>query len=199
MRRLSLLFLAIALVTSVRVTNPDVAVACSCAMVERPMAEAATDPTTSVFTGVAGPLVGAGVAVQLTRWFHGVPPPSGVAVLDPAGFQDPMGGMCGTNPPTAGTEWIFATGRDPMGRYVVNLCTTHAPLDSDQGQTLLAEATTVFGPPIVPELTPPDPVAGSSDPASMVGAIVPIVLVVLFAVSAAAGAFLVFRRRRDDA
>ena len=134
----------------VSLVAPPPTVACSCMQSFQPMLEAKADPTLSVFTGTAGANEAQGVAVRLTRWFRGAIPPSGVAVLDPAGFVDPMGGMCGTTAPTNGTEWIFATGRNAIGRYDVSLCTTHAPLDSDLGRELLAEAVAVFGPPVDP-------------------------------------------------
>ncbi len=194
MRRLGLLILAISLVATVRLAVPGIAVACSCAMLDDPMRAAATDPATSVFTGVAGPQQAAGVAVRLTRWFHGEVPPSGVAVLDPAGFQDPFGGMCGTAAPGAGSEWIFATNRNSIGRYDVNLCTTHAPLDSEAGRELLADAQAVFGPPSVPSAS--DPPTGDTGPAvDGLPAIVPVGLAALFAIGAI-GATLAIARRR---
>jgi hypothetical protein len=208
-RRIGLVLLALALTATVRLAIPEVSVACSCAMPQSPMRAAAGDASVSVFTGVAGPQQAAGVPVTLTRWFQGPPPPSGVAVLDPAGFIDPMGGSCGTNVPWVGTEWIFATGRNAVGRYVVNLCTTHASLDSDAGRALLAEAVAVFGAPMVPEVPSsepepePDPSAepepgAVTDPASLPGSIVPIVLIVLAVAGAAVGVFAVAGRRRTE-
>jgi hypothetical protein len=179
----------------VSLAAPPPTVACSCMQSFQPMLEAKADPTLSVFTGTAGANEAAGVAVRLTRWFRGAIPPSGVAVLDPAGFVDPMGGMCGTNAPTTGTEWIFATGRNAIGRYDVSLCTTHAPLDSDLGRELLAEAVAVFGPPMIPE--PPPPPA-EPDPLSDLGSIVPIGLALVGAVGLALGLFGLARRRRDE-
>lgn len=181
------------------VAFPRPAMACSCFMSEQPMRDAAADGGLSVFTGVAGPLEPIGVAVRITRWFRGDVPPNGIAVLDPVGFQDPMGGMCGTNAPGLGTEWIFVAGRDDVGRYGVSLCTTHAPLDSDQGQALLAEAITVFGPGGVPETvaaSPSPPTSPEGVPAGLVSTVVPIAIAVLFATGLLAGLFVILGPRR---
>lgn len=172
---------------------PPPTVACSCAMPDQPMRAASTDPSISVFTGIAGPLGQAGMPVRLTRWFQGAPPPSGVAVLDPAGFEDPMGGSCGTTAPGAGTEWIFVTGRNSVGRYEVSLCTTHAALDTDWGRDLLTEALAVFGPAVVPE-TPPAP--SDPDPLSTLAAVLPIALAALGALGLIVGLFGLAGRRR---
>lgn len=162
------------------------------------MHAAALDPTSNVFTGRAGSLEQAGVAVQLTGWFRGAAPPAGVAWLDPAGFVDPMGGSCGTNPPTAGTEWIFVATRNTVGRYDMNLCSTAAALDTDQGQELLAEAVDVFGPPTTPAA--PVPTAGADagvDATDLVASVIPILLVALFAAGAILGVVGVIGRRLD--
>ena len=203
MRRLGLLILALALGLGARLALPPLTIACSCAMLDQPMHLAAADPASNVFTGRAGPLVADGVAITLTGWFHGPPPPAGVAWLDPAGFVDPMGGSCGTNPPTVGTEWIFVAGRNQVGRYDMSLCSTAAPVDTDQGQALLAEATEVFGPPVIrdpvlpgtkPSAKPePGPVSGA---ASDIAVVLPVLLIAVFAAGAVVGAFAIVGRRR---
>jgi hypothetical protein len=189
-----MLILAIALTATVRLAVPPITVACSCAMLEAPMRAVAGDVSVSVFTGVAGPSQAAGVPIRLTRWFQGAAPPSGVAVLDPAGFLDPMGGSCGTAAPTESTEWIFATGRNEVGRYVVHLCTTHAPLDSDLGRELLAEAQAVFGAPALPVAPTTDP----PDEGTVLATVVPILLGGLFAVGLVGGLFGILGRRGRD-
>lgn len=180
------------------VAFPRPTMACSCAMVEQPMRAAAAEGGASVFTGIAGRLEPIGVAVRITRWFQGAVPPNGIAVLDPRGFQDPMGGSCGTHAPGPGTEWIFIAGRDDIGRYGVSMCTTHAPLDSEQGQTLLADAITVFGPGGVPETVAASPPASSTgDPAGLVATVVPVAIAFLFAIGLLAGLFVVLGPRRN--
>lgn len=181
------------------VALPRSTMACSCAMSEQPMHDAAADGGASVFAGIAGPLEPIGVGVQITRWFQGAMPPNGIAVLDPRGFQDPMGGSCGTHAPGPGTEWIFVAGRDEVGRYGVSLCTTHAPLDSDQGRALLAEAITVFGPGGAPETVAasPSPTSPAEDPAGLASMIVPIAVAFLFAAGLLAGLFIVLGPRRN--
>jgi hypothetical protein len=194
MRRPASLLLAIALMATVRVAMPLPAVACSCVMPDpAPMLAASRDATLSVFTGVAGALEAMGQPIALTRWYRGAPPPTGVAVLDPRGFVDPMGGTCGTHAPGAGTEWIFVAPRDETGRYLVSMCTLHAPLDSDGGRSLLAEAEAVFGDPLVPKAEGP---ADGADPGSALDAVLPILIGMLAAVGAVLGAFGVLGRRR---
>jgi hypothetical protein len=191
-----MLLLAIALTVTIRMAVPPITVACSCAMLEAPMQAAAGDASVSVFTGIAGPLEAAGVQIKITRWFQGAVPPSGIAVLDPAGFQDPMGGSCGTNAPTQGTEWIFIAGRNEVGRYGVSLCSTHAPLAAPEGQALLGEAQDVFGAPAVPK--PPIPDKNAIDTASPIETVLPIVLGGLFVVGLVGGLFGILGRRGRD-
>ena len=140
--------LALALLVAPGVTPP--VLACSCGVSEAPMRDAATQPDSTVFTGVAGPAEPIGVTIRITRWFHGTPP-GPVLTLDGRGFIDPNGGSCGTNAPPAGTEWIFVSSRNDRGLYDVNLCSTHAPLASDVGVELLAEAAATFGDAVVYE------------------------------------------------
>ncbi len=178
----------------VTLVAPPPTVACSCAMFDEPMKTARADPSVSVFTGTAGPPGQAGVPVRLTRWFQGAIPPSGVAVLDPQGFEDPMGGMCGTHAPISGTEWIFVTGRNQVGRYVVTMCTTHAPLDSDLGRDLLTDAVDVFGQPAIPAPS------ASAEPASMsnVGSVLLIGLALLGAIGLVLALFGLASRRGHE-
>jgi hypothetical protein len=179
--------------------RPATTVACSCAMPDHPMRDAAASPDLSVFSGVAGPLEGNGVRVALTRWFRGIPPPTGIAVLDPAGFVDPNGGSCGTNPPGAGEEWIFALGRNAVGRYDMSLCSTAAATTTDLGRDLLAEATAVFGPGLQPVATAPPggSTTPSDDPLSTIGSMA--IPVVFFAAAiGVVGTYLILRGRRRD-
>lgn len=179
------------------VAFPRPTMACSCAMVEKPMQAAAAEGGTSVFTGVAGPLEAIGVPVRITRWFQGAVPPSGVAVLDPQPFRGD-GGSCGTNPPAGGREWIFVAGRNDVGRYVVGLCSTYGALDTEFGQALLAEAKAVFGPGRLPEtVASPPPTSSTGDPASLVSTVVPVAIAFLFAVGLLAGLFVVLGPRRN--
>ncbi len=194
-----MLLLALALTVSIRVAIPPIAVACSCAMNEAPMQAAAADPNVSVFTGIAGPFEAAGVQVKITRWFQGAIPPSGIAVLDPGGFNDPASGFgnsCGIDAPGRGSEWIIIAGRDEVGRYGVSLCSTHAPLAAAEGQLLLADAEAVFGPPAVP--VPPLPDDNEIDTTSPIETVLPFVLGGLFAVGLVGGLFGILGRRGRD-
>ncbi len=186
-------FLALALTS---LAAPPVTVACSCAFSEHPMQEAAAGNETSVFTGVAGPLEPDGVRVALTRWFHGAPPPDGIAMLDPSGFVDPNGGSCGTNPPPAGTEWIFAAWRDETGRFSMNLCSTAAALETDQGRNLITEALAVFGEPIVLQPTDAPPATGD-DVAATLSSILPTGIAILVGVALLVGVLALIGRRED--
>ncbi len=198
-RRIGLLLLALAVMVTIRVAVPPIAVACSCAMNEAPIQAAAADPNVAVFTGIAGPFEAAGVQVKVTRWFHGAIPPSGIAVLDPGGFDDPASGFgnsCGINAPGQGSEWLFIAGRNEVGRYGVSLCSTHAPLAALEGQLLLAEAQDVFGAPAVPVQSLPD--KNDIDTTSPVETVLPFVLGGLFAVGLVGGLFGILGRRGRD-
>jgi hypothetical protein len=151
-RRTFVALIALTLVLLVRPVAVAPAMACSCAMFENPMAGAAKEPRGAVFSGVVGVPTPEGVPVGLTRWFKGSPP-AAVVMLDSRGFDDPMGGSCGTNRPPAGSEWIFIAWLNERARFDVNLCSVHADLATPEGQTLLKEAAAVFGP------TQPLPVA----------------------------------------
>ena len=179
--------------------RPAVTVACSCAVPDHPMRDAAASPDLSVFAGIAGPLEGDGVRVVLTRWFRGLPPPTGIAVLDPAGFVDPNGGSCGTNPPGVGEEWIFALARNDVGRYGMSLCTTAAAIATDVGRELLAEATTVFGPGLPPVATAPPggTTTPSDDPLSAIGSMAIPAVFLAAAIAVVAGYLVIGGRRRD--
>src|SRR5919112_3163462 len=94
------LALALALLPGI---GPQIAFACSCAALDDPVAEAAVDPGSVIFAGVAQPPGPRGdVPITLTRWFKGPTPAMPVVLLDGSGFEDPMGGSCGTNAPTPG-------------------------------------------------------------------------------------------------
>jgi hypothetical protein len=144
-RRVLISFLVVSLAMTVRLAIPGPVAACSCAMAEDPMAESAADPTVTVFTGIAQVSGPGGVPVLLTRLLEGTAP-GPILMLDPAGFEDPFGGMCGTAAPTPGTEWIFVTAMNEGGRYDVQMCTPHAALGTQAGQALLVQATAAFGP-----------------------------------------------------
>ena len=151
-RRTIVAVIALSLLAVVRPVTVTPTVACSCAMPGDPMADAAKEPRTAVFTGMVGLPTPEGVPVAVSRWFKAAPP-GPVVLLDSQGFEDPNGGMCGTNRPAAGSEWIFVAWFNERARFDVNLCSTHADLASPEGQALLADAEAAFGP------TEPIPVA----------------------------------------
>ncbi len=144
-RRLAAIPLALALALFPGV-GPQMAFACSCAMLEDPVGEAAADPGTVVFAGVAQPPGPNGdVPVTVTRWFKGSPPATPVVLLDGAGFIDPMGGSCGTHAPTLGQEWVFVTGLTERATYGVSMCTPHGPVTEAHGAELLGAAIARYG------------------------------------------------------
>lgn len=192
-RRLRAILLAASLSPVLLLAMPTPVAACSCFVPEQPMREAAADPQAVVFTGVAGPLGPDGVAVQLTRWFQGDQPPLGVAVLDPAGFEDPMGGSCGTNPPDPGAEWIIVSALNEKGRYGMSLCTTAASLATVPGQQLLADAIAVFGEAAAPEGGPP----AAADPWTTIGSVAPLGIGILVFLLAGVGVLALAARRED--
>lgn len=112
------------------------------------LADVGAQPNTAVFAGVTGERVGNRLQMRVEEWFHGEDP---AAVVEIEGWFDGNGASCGIDAPRAGTELLLATFRDDAGRYAMHLCTLHAPLDSREGQALLAEARAVFGSPANPE------------------------------------------------
>ncbi len=125
--------------------RPPTAFACSCMFEEHPVRAAAAEPGTAVFTGIPQPQGPRGVDVLVTRWFTGAPAASTV-LLDPAGFEDPMGGSCGVNAPTPGLEWIFVSARTEVGTFAVHLCSPHALVTDETGAAMLADAMAMYGP-----------------------------------------------------
>ncbi len=137
---------ALALALLALVSAPPPSAACSCALMS--LAEVGAQPNTAVFAGVTGEPVGNRLQMRVQEWFHGEDP---AAVVEIEGWFDGNGASCGIDAPRAGTELLLATFRDDAGRYAMHLCTLHAPLDSREGQALLAEARAVFGSPATPE------------------------------------------------
>ena len=118
---------------------------------------------TAVFSGTAGVRDGRGVPVTIDRWFwgRGAAP---VVWLAASSFGD--GASCGTNPPPAGTSWIWVTWFPPDGRDpATGLCSPSGDLSTGEGQKMLAEATQVF-PDLVP-LQTPEPSAVPAAPATL--------------------------------
>jgi hypothetical protein len=114
--------------------------ACSCAM-PGPMKEYATVEN-AVFTGTAGEHIDRGVPVEVDQWLWGEGA-ADVVWLTAASFGDSAG--CGTNPPPAGTSWIWVAwlpGNN--GDFGTGLCSPHAQLDTPEGQAMLADALAVF-------------------------------------------------------
>jgi hypothetical protein len=158
------LALALALLPGVA---PGIALACSCVGFDDPVAETAADPMTVVFTGVAEiPRPDGNVPIQLTRWFKGAAPATPVVLLDGQGFQDPMGGSCGTHAPPPGQEWIFVTAMAEPSIYGINMCTPHGPVDEAGGAQLLRAAVARYGPGtgIVSESAPAATIAAGISP-----------------------------------
>lgn len=138
--------------------------ACSCAGFTSMKDYANAD--TAVFSGTAGVREGRGVPVSIDRWFwgRGAAP---VVWLAASSFGD--GASCGTNPPPAGTSWIWVTWFPPDGADpTTGLCSPSGDLSTAEGQKMLAEAIQVF-PAVVPQPTPDVTAlpAGSAMPAVM--------------------------------
>ena len=160
------LALALALLPGV---GPQVAFACSCVAFDDPVAEAAADPTSVVFAGVAQPPgPGGDVPITLTRWFKGPPPAAPVVLLDGSGFIDPMGGSCGTHAPTPGQEWVFVTGPTERATYGVSMCSPHGPVAEPHGAELLGAAIARYGPGTVAPVEQEGPPGPSGIPAELV-------------------------------
>ena len=163
--------------------------ACSC-MAPEPMAAFAGDPDRAVFSGTVQAPEPNGTPVVVTRWFHG-DGAAGVVWID--GEWGQGGASCETPLPPGGTEWIFVAPRIE-GKLAVNLCTPHAPVASDAGAAMLAEATTAFGAAEQP------PEAPSEEAGSDAGGVLPVALVVggVAALGLLAGLAIIARGRRPE-
>jgi hypothetical protein len=138
--------------------------ACSCAM-PGSMKEYAT-PENAVFTGTAGEHAERGVPVEVKQWLWPQDAPAEVW-LSAASFGDSAG--CGTTAPEPGTSWIWVTWRpENQGDFQTGLCSPAAPLDSPEGEQMLAEALAVFSVAPLPEASsePTSAPQAPSDPGS---------------------------------
>lgn len=173
--------------------------ACSCAMPGSMKEYAAVE--NAVFTGTAGEQIDRGVPVEVDQWLWGQGA-ADVVWLTAGSFGDSAG--CGTNPPPAGTSWIWVAwlpGNN--GDFGTGLCSPHAQLDTPEGQTMLADALAVFDPKAPPaataEPTPAPAAPVSTDPASddrdtgmiMIGGVVVLASLTMF------GAVALVARRQD--
>ena len=89
----------------------------------------------AVFTGTAGEQIDRGVPVEVDQWLWGEGA-ADVVWLTASSFGDSAG--CGTNPPLAGTSWIWVAWLPGEQRRLRDgLCSPHAQLDTPEGQTML--------------------------------------------------------------
>ena len=143
--------------------------ACSCVANQSMKAYATAD--NAVFTGTAGAREVRGVPVRVDRWFWGVGA-APVVWLAASSFGDSA--ACGTEPPPAGTAWLWVTWRVETGDFGTGACSPAGNLAGPDGQALLAEAKAVFNAIAPPEASPssdgeslatqaPDPAAIARD------------------------------------
>jgi hypothetical protein len=133
--------------------------ACSCVQPE-PMAAYATADN-AVFSGTAGPSDARGVPVRVGQWFSG-PGAAPIVYLSAASFGGES--SCGTNAPTAGTQWIWVTFVGERGDLMTGLCNPHGQLGTPEGDALLADATKTFGGVAPPDATESDPPEAAPQP-----------------------------------
>jgi hypothetical protein len=168
--------------------------ACDCMAME-PMAAYAGSPERVIFSGTVQVPEPAGTPVVVTRWFQGE---GAAGIVRIQGEWGQGGASCETPLPPAGTEWIFVASRFE-GELAVNLCTPHAPVGSDPGAAMLADAMTTFGDGggAPPGQSPPPAAAVPSAGGAAVDPM-PILLAVglVTLIGTALGALLVVRGRR---
>jgi hypothetical protein len=187
MRHAGRLLLVLALVVVGHLFVPLPVAACSCVGPMDIVTGAGREPTTSVFTAIAGPRAGEQIPVTITRWFKGFPP------VGPLFIQGgPPDDMCGGTSPPPGGEYLFVTYASETSRYTINGCSVQADTSTPDGAALLAGAVAAFGPGVVPAA--PDDDTGLDD---MIATAIPIALAGLLAVGLAIGAFGIRGRRRD--
>lgn len=189
--RLALVLSAASLSTFLWLTAAGPTFACSC-MEGQPMAAYATNDNV-IFSGTTGPSDARGVPVRVATWFSG-PGAAAIVYLAATSFGD--GSSCGTSAPRAGTDWIWVAyvpedGGDP----ITGLCSPHGQLGTDEGDAMLADATTTFGGVAPPGTTPTDPPEAPQAPVPPeAGA--PIVLVTVgLGLAVLLGAVVLARRR----
>ena len=148
--------------------SPRPVLACSCAAFES-LKDYAT-PENAIFTGTAGQRAPRGVPVTVDRWLWGQAA-APVVWLAASSFGD--GASCGTQPPPAGSSWLWV-GWLPgnKGDIGTGLCSPAWDLGTDEGKATLAQAVQLFGgappPQATPEPTPeavpsPEPAATTRD------------------------------------
>lgn len=123
-------------------------------------------PNNAVFTGTAGEHADRGVPVDVKQWLWPQDAPAEVW-LSAASFGDSAG--CGTTEPQPGTSWIWVTWRpENQGDFQIGLCSPAAPLDTPEGEQMLAEALAVFEVAPLPEASsePTSAPQAPSDPES---------------------------------
>lgn len=178
------------------VASPRPVLACSCAGFQS-MADHAA-PENAVFTGIAGAREPRGVPVQIDQWLWGAGA-APVVWLSDESFGD--SGMCGADPPPAGTSWIWVTWRPANERdFGTGLCQPQARLDSPEGREMLAEAIEFFGGGAPPgTAAPTEPAAAPAEPtsgASGIPVFVPVAVGVAVATALLFGGLVLVSRRQ---
>ena len=191
--RLALLVAVASLSAALWLTAAGPTFACSCVQ-PGPIGTYKTVDN-AIFSGTAGPSDARGVPVRVAQWFWGAGS-APIVYLSASSFGD--GASCGTNKPTAGTDWIWVTwlpegGGDPSS----GLCNPHAQLGTPEGDALLADATTTFGGVAPPGTSETDPPGNAPEPPpDSSGAAGPILLATVgLGVVVLLGAVVVARRR----
>jgi hypothetical protein len=138
-------------------TTPRVVVACSC--VGFASLKEAVGPESALFTGTAGKRQERGVPVEIQRWFWGRGS-APIVWLSGDSFGD--GAACGINEPPPGSSWLWLASPADDGTFGTGICSPSWRLDTPEGQAMLAEAVTLFGPDS--EVEPATPVPTSDAP-----------------------------------
>jgi hypothetical protein len=147
--------------------SPRPVAACSCVAFEN-LKQYAT-PENAIFTGTAGQGAPRGVPVTVGRWLWGRAA-APVVWLAASSFGD--GASCGSQPPPAGSSWLWVGWLpDNKGDIGTGLCSPAWDLSTDEGKATLAQAVKLFGgvppPQATPEPTPEAaPVHDPHDPAA---------------------------------
>jgi hypothetical protein len=135
---------------------PGRVMACSC-VPPRPLAELAGDPNHALVVATVGQRMGSDleptVILTIERSFTSEMPEQ--VLVQGIGEQ---GAACQLSA-RSGERWIFDVYRSPDGRFGVSLCSLGAPLGTDHGDALLAEAIGLFGAGATPAPPPEEPAA----------------------------------------
>jgi hypothetical protein len=146
--------------------TPSGVVACSPPM--EPWTIEDYGPDAVVIVGTTGEPAQGGRWFHVERWFNGGEPLPAIVI---AFKEGPAIGDC-SYPMESGRRLIIVPTPNEEGRLAADLGTLQADPTTPEGQAYLAEAQALFGPGVVPEAPPEEPVPLALDPGTAIALVV---------------------------